>query len=82
MKYRKKPIIVEAEQFFVFNAKYEKEQEELNKRLGVKYDYGSSTLFSIDTLEGKHEVSNNDWIVIGVKGEKYPVKPDIFEMTY
>lgn len=27
-------------------------------------------------------VSPGDWIVTGVMGEKYPCKPDIFEMTY
>ena len=36
----------------------------------------------IETLEGPHLVSDGDWIITGVKGEKYPVKPDIFEMTY
>ena len=36
----------------------------------------------IGTLEGQHEVSIGDWIVRGVKGELYPVKPDIFEATY
>jgi hypothetical protein len=42
----------------------------------------SSTGFSIDTLEGKHEVTPHDWIITGVKGERYPCKPDIFKMTY
>jgi hypothetical protein len=36
----------------------------------------------IDTLEGRHHVQFGDWIITGVKGEKYPCKPDIFEMTY
>lgn len=36
----------------------------------------------IDTLEGKMKASKGDWIVTGIKGEKYPVKPDIFEETY
>jgi len=36
----------------------------------------------IDTLEGGHIVCPGDWIIIGVKGEKYPCKPDIFEATY
>ena len=36
----------------------------------------------IDTLEGKHVVCPGDWIITGVKGEKYPCKPDIFELTY
>ena len=36
----------------------------------------------IDTLEGGHIVCPGDWIITGVKGEYYPCKPDIFEMTY
>jgi len=36
----------------------------------------------IDTLEGVMVASPGDWIVTGVKGERYPVKPDIFEQTY
>ena len=36
----------------------------------------------IDTLEGGHIVCPSDWIITGVKGERYPCKPDIFEMTY
>jgi hypothetical protein len=36
----------------------------------------------IDTLERGHTVCPGDWIITGVKGERYPCKPDIFEMTY
>ncbi|QHD50044.1 hypothetical protein [Vreelandella aquamarina] len=36
----------------------------------------------IDTLEGGHIVCPGDWIITGVKGERYPCKPDIFEATY
>lgn len=36
----------------------------------------------IDTLEGGHRVCPGDWIITGVKGERYPCKPDIFEATY
>jgi hypothetical protein len=36
----------------------------------------------INTLEGGHIVCPKDRIVIGVQGEKYPIKPDIFEKTY
>ena len=36
----------------------------------------------IDTLEGGHIVCPGDWIITGVKGEHYPCKPDIFELTY
>lgn len=36
----------------------------------------------IDTLEGGHIVCPGDWIITGVKGERYPCKPSIFEATY
>lgn len=36
----------------------------------------------IDTLEGRMQVSEGDWIIKGVAGELYPCKPDIFEKTY
>lgn len=36
----------------------------------------------IKTLEGDHKANIGDFIITGVKGEQYPCKPDIFEMTY
>ena len=36
----------------------------------------------IDTLEGGHTVCPGDWIITGIKGERYPCKPDIFAATY
>ena len=36
----------------------------------------------IDTLEGGHIVCPGDWIITGVKGERYSCKPDIFAATY
>lgn len=36
----------------------------------------------IDTLEQGHRVCPGDWIITGVKGDRYPCKPDIFAATY
>ena len=36
----------------------------------------------IFTLEGVMNASPGDWIIRGIKGELYPCKPDIFELTY
>lgn len=36
----------------------------------------------ITTLEGTMIARAGDWIVRGVQGELYPVKPDIFDATY
>jgi hypothetical protein len=37
---------------------------------------------TIKTLEGTMIAETGDWIIMGVKGERYPCKPDIFDMTY
>ena len=87
MKYRKKPIVVEAERWHNF-------QQETH--VGVSSDIfsheGGNKCFKCDelldehgtipTLEGKHIVCPGDWIITGIKSEKYPCKPDIFEATY
>lgn len=36
----------------------------------------------IETIEGTLTAQPGDWIITGVKGERYPCKPDIFEATY
>lgn len=40
------------------------------------------TIQYIETLEGTMKASAGDWIITGVNGERYPVKPDIFKKTY
>ena len=73
-KFRKKPVVIEATQFWVNSPD--------GWPQGVYKDSTSPTGYRIDTLEGSHEVTEGDWIITGVKGEHYPCKPDIFEMTY
>lgn len=36
----------------------------------------------IDTFEGGHIVCPGDYVITGIKGERYPCKPDIFAATY
>jgi len=36
----------------------------------------------INTPEGQMRAERTDWIIRGVKGELYPCKPDIFAATY
>jgi hypothetical protein len=72
VKFRKKPLVVEAEQFWPEKKAWPK---------GVVRGATNGN-YIIRTLEGPHIVSPGDWIVAGVKGERYPVKPDIFEATY
>ena len=77
MKYRKKPLTVEAEQFW---------PDERPWPAGVEAsddtDIRSTTGYLIGTLEGRHEVTPGDFIITGVAGERYPCKPRIFEATY
>ena len=46
----------------------------------IEYDVQEGLV--IRTLEGNMLVSDEDYIIKGVKGEIYPCKPDIFEMSY
>ncbi len=44
--------------------------------------YQTNAEFVIHTLEGDMKASPGDWIITGVKGERYPCKPDVFEASY
>lgn len=80
MMYRKKPVEIEAEQWFP-ERKVDGVEFPVTNVLGKPAEnYHNQGM--IHTLEGNHIVTSGDWIITGVKGEKYPCKPDIFEMTY
>ena len=80
MKYRKKPIVIEAIQWNGINL------EELKWFMKEQFkDVTVSELsfeLQIPTLEGTMTVSLGDYIISGVNGEYYPCKPDIFQKTY
>lgn len=76
--YRKRPIIIEAEQFIIWDTKNPPQFVTIH---GITFPVYDLTIV-IPTLEGHHIASNLDWIIKGVKGELYPCKPDIFETTY
>lgn len=92
MKYRKKPITVEA---FQYNGdlkdsdgQYYVPDWAVNAfEENIMY-YGSLDVATppcelfIKTLEGVHHVSVGDYVIKGLQGELYPCKPDIFEKTY
>ncbi len=75
MKFRKKPVEVEAVRWDG-TAKSYAECACLNMLL-----VNESRLL-IRTPEGAVTASVGDWIIRGVKGELYPCKPDVFEATY
>ena len=83
-RFVKKPIVVEAEQFFPTQKPWPDgvEQYVAEHREGVRGTQETRYGWRINTLEGPHIVSPGDWIITGVQGEKYPCKPDIFEATY
>lgn len=82
-KYRKKPIVIEAVQFTGGAYSIRKIVDELKIPIDLyEFTNGSDGEFHIYTLEGTHRADVGDWIVKGIKGEFYPVKPEIFEVTY
>lgn len=106
MKFRKKPVVIEATQWFRNGDHPEDNQETfvgfdgepfLGEGKVVRYfrnpedpaDLDCARCLQrmhvhgwIDTFEGGHIVCPGDWIITGVKGERYPCKPDIFAATY
>ncbi len=78
MKFRKKPVTIEAVQW---NGANTEECYAFCPPL-LKETYRANGKLTIPTLEGKMLCDTGDWIIKGVKGEFYPCKPDIFELTY
>ena len=76
MKFRKKPVVIEAIQWNGNNV------DEIIKFTDAKSYMTTVGHMSIRTLEGNMIASPGDWIIKGVQGEFYPCKPDIFEATY
>jgi hypothetical protein len=85
-KYKKKPVVIEAELYqegledgYVcytlsgnFIGYYDKDKPlpKTNRKPAIK------------TLEGFHEITDGDYIITGIRGERYPCKADIFKETY
>lgn len=78
MKYRKKPVTVEAVQWTGENWKELIELENFSD-VGL---FGNNGDLAVKTLEGWLYASPGDYIIRGIRGEFYPCKPDIFEETY
>ena len=83
MKFRKKPVVIEAVQY-----KGAGNFADPNLPEWIWAALESGVLLNrqgdlvIKTLEGDLLVSPEDWVIQGVKGELYPCKPDIFGATY
>ena len=85
--FSKKPVVIEARHFTPAVAASDWKWTELADWCGGMLVYGvpdrpEEREILIETLEGAMSAEVGDWIVKGVKGEFYPIKPDIFEETY
>ena len=96
MKVKKKPVVVDAVQWFK-NGDHPEDGPSEQEGKVVRYyrnPIGDGNEFCrhcnnpihihgwVDTLEGGHIVCPGDWIIKGVKGEFYPIKDSIFRETY
>ena len=86
MKFRKIPVVIEAEQFKTNNEVGSPNMDKLvnwmNQGKEKMVAWHNGTNIFIETLEGTHRADVGDWIIKGVKGEFYPCKEEIFKMTY
>lgn len=81
-KFRKKPVVIKAEQYMHLKSAPVPAGVCFCPVQGPKGDGIVMGMPHCHTLEGPMFVSHLDWIITGVKGERYPCKPDVFEMTY
>lgn len=82
MKYRKKPVEVEAWRIgsrspYPDWLRKAMEEEKVVALLGK-----ADVAYVIATLEGEMRANRGDWIIQGIKGELYPCKDNIFRATY
>jgi len=84
MKYRKKPVVIEAMK--LTRKCSDVAIDFIGKENIASFNLGEfiedACYIEIKTLEGTMRASEGDWIIKGIKGEFYPCKPDIFEATY
>jgi hypothetical protein len=97
-KYRKKPIIVDAFQMtlkrrwdnsewptWLHEAWYAGSGEGgiwIDADMPIAEGHDSAAELMLGTLKGPVSIDWGDWIIQGVKGEIYPVKDEIFQLTY
>lgn len=86
MKYRKKPVVIEAFKWTADITQFEDPEwivDEIKNGNVYFEEVGTENVtMKIKTLEGIMTASRGDYIIKGIKGELYPCKPDIFEQTY
>lgn len=92
LKYRKKPVVIEAEHLSSLNGA--RITDWINANGGTArhvhsdpirreiYNGDCPNWIEIDTLEGTMTANIGDWVIRGVAGEFYPCRDDIFAETY
>lgn len=78
MKFRKKPVVIDA---WLWDGNTDKPWERAPEWLADEVAHWGPRL-AIPTLEGIITAQPGDWIIRGIHGEIYPCKPDIFAKTY
>jgi len=92
-KYRKKPVVIEAMTWdelvqYAINKGAPVVMDglpwsfDINGRPVTHDAQGGYNRYLITTLEGQMEMTRDDMCIIGIKGEAYPCKKDIFDATY
>ena len=81
-KYRKKPVVIEAVQYLGGKKNAEEILNWINEAAFLAHQSSINGNINITTIEGVMSASIDDWIIKGVKGDFYPCKPDIFDLTY
>jgi hypothetical protein len=82
MKFRKKPVIIEAELFDGTTKSADKIIDWVGNGCDSAWQNPHMLVVRIPTMEGTMTASLGDWIIKGVKNEFYPCKPDIFAQIY
>ncbi len=85
-KYIKKQILVDAVKYRIgLEDGFDDLETAVNSGLDIKTyinPLNSNKIPFIKTLEGKHYISKDDYIITGMEGERYPCKNSIFHKTY
>lgn len=84
MKFRKRPVIISATQWFKMgdHEKVVPVPPHMKGYMEIDLQVSTEDRGYLGTLEFGHIVDPGDWIIVGVDGELYPCKPDIFDRTY
>lgn len=89
MKYRKKPVIIEAITFDDLVRHGLKTGANIVNGMPWSFNYAGHPIthenddcYLIPTLEGTMKMTSGDMLIVGVKGEIYPCKREIFDATY